>query len=247
MNQQKCSNMVLSLFLAGAFVSCSGELLAQCSSGEMTAVYILEGILPGEEAVSIEKLHVYEVGEATYPSEQEMIDSIPQSSGSGYHFRSSFGAFHLFSRSPMDSGGAAIIDSRSGEIAFAGTIGWWGGGTIDIPDASTRPWDISPTIAEAPSEFGMLSNPNCYFFTEEELAEISDGILEYLLGVDLVVNFGECGSYGLIVFLHAPNAQWIDGEERGVAILYGNCTPLWSNVPVSTKRASFGGVKALFR
>ena len=243
MKKQKLPYLVLTTFLAGILISSSGESPAQCSPGEMTAVFILEGILPGEE-ISIEKLHVYEVGEATYPSEQEMIDSIPQYSGYGYYFHSSFGAFHLFSRSPMDSGGAAIIDSRSGEIAFAGTIGWWGGGSIVIPVTSTHPWALSPIIAESPSEFGMLPNPNCYFFSEEELTEISNRILEYLLGVDLVVNFGECGAYGLVVFLHAPNAQWIDGEERGVAVVYGN---VWSDEPVATESESFGGLKALFR
>lgn len=246
MKQQIFSLLVLTLFLVRFLILHPGESSAQCSSGEMTAVYLLDGVLLGQE-ISIELLNVYEVGEFIFPSEEEMIESLPPSQFITYTLRSSVGPFSFFYCSPCDFGATAIVDNRSGELVFAATTGWWGEGSISVPEFPNRSSSICAQQANGPTEFGVFDNPDWYFHSSDEINEMNVRILAYLEMIDTVVDFENCGEYTLVLHLYSPSGQWLLGNERGVAIISGFCSPLWGNSLVNTESACWGSVKALFR
>ena len=238
------------LWAVGALLLCplvGGQVLADCSEDEMTAVFIVSGIYPGTN-LEIHLLTVEPVGEAIYPSEAEMIASVQAIQPGSYTGIASAGPFHLFFEEPGDFGGTAIVDGRDGAIAFAGTVIWLGCGVINVPDGSTHGWTFpGGDAALGPGDVEIL--PNEYwgdiFGSPDSVTTMT---LDYLRQSDVLKSFGACDTYDVVSYIYTPAVGATDPTLAGcVIIVSGHCGPPWNGDEVPIRPTSWNKVKARYK
>lgn len=226
----------------------AGPVIADCSDGEMTAVFIVSGIYPGTD-LQLDLLTVFPVGETTYPTDEQMISSI-LSIQPGYNYQQTelVGPFYQYFQHPGDFGAVAIVDSRNGAVDFAGTVVWMGEGSVNAPSVSTFDWSFpSVNPASEPQSVEVMDNP----YWNESLStpeEVTDSTLAYLRQTDVLLSFNACGPYSVVSYIYTPAVGATDPlVAQCVVLVSGHCGPPWSGEPVSTESVSWGQVKSLFR
>jgi hypothetical protein len=222
--------------------------LADCSDGEMTAVFLVSGLYP-DLVPQVELLSVAPVGTQTDPDEAEMIAAIEAvQPGYSYQHVASVADFHLFYADPVDFGACAIVDGRDGAVLFAGTVVWSGAGAVTLPDASSHDWSPSGgDPAPAPASLGILPNPE-WGDGFGLPADITDATLAVLRETDVLASFAACDPYGVASYIYTPVVGLTDPSVAlNVIIVSGRCGPPWNGDPVAAERTSWQRVKALFR
>jgi hypothetical protein len=228
---------------------------AQIAEPELTGVFLVEGIYPGN-ALNITTVHVREVGEATYPSPEEMLAGVeavfagdPYFPYFNFQVAGIIGNFRLYLAEPGDFGACAIVDRRDGAVVFASGIVWMGFGQTLIPAASSHPWNWEAGVPAAPpGGFAILDNP---FWSDESFTP-QDYLLQlatdHIRQTDVMRSFGESAPYIVTGYLHTPSVGSTDPYVAvQVVIVSGHAGPPWGPDPISTTASSLDQVKALYR
>lgn len=222
---------------------------------ELTAVILVEGIYPGN-AIEMTLLHIKEVGEATYPSEEELLQAVtdayaddPMAPNYYHHSTVPVGNYQLFWAEPMDFGAVTLVDIRDGAVAFAGQQVWMGFGSVIWPPGSSHDWlweEGQP--ASEPELFQVIHN----FSWSDEYFGNQDYYLQTALDLarqtDVLRSFGSCGPYQVTAYLHTP-AVGMTQPEYGVAVLIinGHAAPPWGPEPVDTRGLTMSLLKSFYR
>jgi len=227
---------------------------AQCSEQEMTAVFVVSGIYPGTDLV-LDNLMLMLTAEATYPSDAAMADAITHLQPNeicGYYQVDQAGPYRQYFCPPNETGGAALVDERSGQVVFVGTVSLTetGGATFPVSSSHDWAWPAPPAEpAAAPADFGVMHNliwPNYPAYPTEE--EAVAPVMDFLRNTDVVKSFAECGPYSAAAFVYTSDTC-CDFLYEAVCILVvnGHCGPPFNYESVSVDRKSWEGVKALYR
>lgn len=221
---------------------------AECSDGEMTAVFVVGGIYPATD-LTIERLAVNPVGDETYPPESEIIAALaaamPDTPPLWMHI-GTVGHIGVFFVDPIDSGACALVDMRDGAIVFGGTVVWMGHGAVVIPSVSTHPWfEGMSDPAPAPATVDLVPSgwPDEWGTHEA----ITDQVLDVLRHTDVLHSFGECGEYAVLSCIYTPTVGTVDPlVAKLIVVVNGSCGPPWNGDPVAAQRRSWSAVRALF-
>jgi len=220
--------------------------LADCSDTEMTAVMILDQVYPGF-AQALETVSVYPVSEYTYPSEAELYAAVTGvvecpvylMFGSQSQYR------HYFCQ-PPDYGSSVILDLRTSQMPFLGTVAWSGQGEVLIPDESTHGWSVvEGDPASAPASIEVFDSD---LFGIMDQSAFIDQVLAELRQTDVLHSFAACGEYTVVVYPYTPTVNPLDPMAvKAVVMVNGTCGTPWNGAPVPADRAAWGSVKSLFR
>ena len=239
------------VILVGAVLTFSGvwsnPAYCEWDEVEVAVTFVFSGIFEGQDLV-LENVYRSLTGPFTYPSEMEMIESIPEIPWVDHlAYNSTFGTYSLFYSSPDDFGGYALIDRRSGHIAFVGGSEWWGGAKIIFPLSSNTSWaELSEEEPILPAESYLIENPIWPGYCESE-AEIGERLTGFVLNTDICHQLGACGRYSMYVFCYRNNGQWFDGKERGIVIISGPCGQPWQDEITETRPSTLGMIKSFFQ
>jgi hypothetical protein len=225
---------IVSFFLVvtlGIPLQSTATAIAGCSEVGLTAVFLVSYIYP-LDSPQLYLLDVAAVGPVTSPSEPEMVAAIQAVQPESYyeHLAQS-GPFHLFISEPDDWGACAIVDGRDGRVVFAGTIAWLGFGSVTLPANSSHPWSFSPgDPAAEPGTVGYLPNDNWLnqYGTPED---ITDAVVDYLRGSDILRSFGDCGAYDIVSYIYTPiDNPGVDPQSASMVVLVsGRCGLPWND------------------
>lgn len=235
-------------------------LLAPVASGqscepELTAVFLVGGIYPGT-ALSLDLLHISQVGVATYPSPEELLQIVADYYAGDPFFSiynqqpgAIVGNFQLFVAQPMDFGTVTIVDIRDGTIVFASARVWMGYGQTAHPTASTHDWTWEAGVpATDPSGVAILPN---YYWADEGFGSqefITQVTLDHIRQTDVCRSFGSCSPYLVTGYIHTPTVGATDPSVAlEVLIVSGHAAPPWGPEPIDTTPTSLGMVKAVYR
>lgn len=222
---------------------------------ELTGVFLMGGIYPGT-ALSLDVMHISEVGPATYPTEAELLEIVTEVYVDDYFYPYYYhqpvalvGNFQLFLAQPMDFGTVTIVDIRDGSVVFASGMVWMGFGETVHPESSSHEWvwEAGPL---APEPAGVSIIPSLgwdddYWGSQEDLTQIS---LDYIRQTDVMHSFGTCAPYQVTSFLHTPTVGATDPNVAvEVLIISGYAGPPWGPDPIDTTPTSWDMVKAVYR
>jgi len=236
--------------LALAASICFGitSAIADCSDDEMTAVFVVDGVYPGLE-LSISTLAMSPVTDITNPSAEEMLNSVMEVfQGGAFSPQDCLNHFCFFYWSPVDFGGAAFVDDRTGDVLFAGSIIWSGQGHVLVPETSSNEWSFpDETLAPEPQQVDIY--PNHDFWPDEVTEEeITDQVLTHLRQTDVLKSFANCGPYSVMSYLYLPTVGVVDPlVAKSVIFVSGHCGAPWNGEPVAVEPTSLTKVKQLFR
>jgi hypothetical protein len=219
---------------------------AQCSGGQMTAVFVVSGLRPGTDR-HLDRLAVFQVGENPSPSDSQNIAAVNRIQPRWYYRRiEQVGTFIQYFDEPVDFGGVGIVDSRDGTVVFAGTVIWMGRGVVNYPAESSHSWSFDPSNeASAPASLGIMSNCYWYFETPEE---ITAATLSFLRHTDVLQSFSSCAAYSAVSYVYTPSVGMTDPEvAKCIVIVSGHCGAPWSGEPTSVEHQTWGAVKGMFR
>jgi len=184
------------------------------------------------DELQLDLLDVAPIGTVTNPSIAEMIEAVDAiQPHSYYQHQAQAGPFHLFFAEPGDLGGCAIVDGRDGRVIFAGTVVWMGPGSVTLPVESSHSWSFPPgDPATEPATVEIL--PNYYWFEQYGTPnEITDAVVNYLRGSDVLRSFSDCGSYDVVSYIYTP--EGIPGMSPDTAsqviIVSGLCGQPWAD------------------
>ncbi len=198
------SPRVFTLLLTISATSPAGQqAFAECSETEHTAVFLVEDIYPIVPELVL--LDIAPLGEVTNPSYGEMIAAVQDvQPESDYEHVGEAGPFHLFRAQPDDYGACAIVDGRDGRVIFAGTVVFFGFGTVTSPNLSSHPWSF-PLGEPAPPAETVEILPNEWWSIQwGEPLDIAATVVDYLRTTDVVRSFSDCGSYNVVAYLYTP-------------------------------------------
>lgn len=227
----------------------TGPATADCSDGEVSAVFRISGLLPGE-AMSVDVLAVTPLGMVTYPDDNAIIAgllALLPDVAPAWQPLADAGPVTLFASPPADFGGAALVDRRDGAILFAGTVVWSGQGHVVTPAVSTHTWTGGlPEPAASPASLGiMVMEWDDYHGTP---AAITDAALEILRRTDVLHSFAACGEYSVAAFIYTPAVgDLVATVAELVVVVQGRCGPPWNGDPVANEPHSWSTIKDLFR
>lgn len=214
----------------------TGEAIADCSTGELTAVFIVDDIYP-LTAPQLSLLSILPLGPPTEPSEAEMIAAIEAiQPGFAYTHWHQAGPFHLYFAEPLDYGACAIVDGRDGRVVFAGTVTWMGLGSVTRPHVSSHAWSFPAGDPAPPPASTEILPPfewaPAYYGTP---AEITSAVVDVLRRSDVLHSFADCDAYSVVSFIYTPAVGMVDPDEaRNVVIVSGRAGPPWNDFATST-------------
>ena len=226
---------------------CPARAPAQCSDNEIIAVFIVDGVIVGEQP-SVRNLYVMNHNTETFPSDEEMIASIGASALVGPISNiAEFDAFTVFYAPPSDFGYEAIIDHRSGGIMYKSPLSWFSVIDVEIPQGSNYEWNIDQgSLAPTPAAIGVATS--AYWYTWYGVPEtLAQGLVTYLRGSDVLKSFGLCGDYNTFCYFSHPapgNAFYL---PYAVVVVNGFCGGPWNGAPVAIEALSWGSVKIIYR
>jgi hypothetical protein len=220
--------------------------VADCSETEVTAVFIVGDIYPGDEQ-ALETLFVYLVAEATYPPEAELIAVIMAVQPCyGYILTDTIAPFRHYFCPPGDFGAVAIIDERTGQLPFAGTVIWAGEGSVTVPDESSHEWTyVAGDPAAEPVALELFPSELYYYIEPETVAA---NVMAELRQTDVLHSFADCGDYSAVLYAYTPAVGGLcPYAAKAVLIVSGLCGPPWNGEPVGSDKRSWGAIKSLYR
>lgn len=235
-----------SVLIVLALLSYAPPAGADCSTNEMTAVFVVGGIFPADEQ-ALETLSVYPVAEPTYPPEAELIAAIQNLQPCWtYYLIDTITPFRHYLCPPADFGAAALIDERTGQIPFAGTVIWAGWGEVTVPTESSHDWAyVAGEPAAEPISLEIFPSELYYYVDPDVLAA---SVLAELLQTDVLHSFAACGEYSAFLYAYTPAVGVLEPEAaKAVLIVSGLCGPPWNGEPVSNDRISWGAIKSCYR
>ncbi|MCK9995034.1 MAG: hypothetical protein KAH56_02005 [Candidatus Krumholzibacteria bacterium] len=220
---------------------------AECSDHEITAVMIVGNVYPGDYQ-TVETLSVYPVGEHTSPSHAELQSIIADHVDCDYFVTAWEGNYiHFLCRPNYDPQSSAIIDVRTGQLAFLGTESSSSVGQILIPEGPTHGWSM---VEGAPAAEPTRS----FLFRDSDLFPIIptnvfiDQVMAQLLQTDVLHSFAQCGDYNVVIFPYTPTVNPVDPlVAKAVVMVTGSCGEPWNDQPVSVDYRTWGSVKSLYR
>jgi len=223
----------------------------QCAK-DVTAVVLVSGIYPGTTP-QIELLHVSPTPAPSNPTNAELLAAVQAVyatdpfARSYYHFLiATLGDYDLYFAEASDFGAATIIDRRSADVLFAGTIVWMGRGAVVEPSIATHPGVPSPGDP-ASSPGSLAAFPNAYWWDPwGTAAELAQAGVALAARTDFVRNMAGCGDYAVTGFVYTPTVGATNPNvAMEILILRGRVDDSW--VPVAIEAHSWGSVKALYR
>lgn len=247
-----CLIFVLAL---GLVPSGPASVTGQTCEPELTGVFLVEGIYPGNDLV-LAVMHIREVGEATYPGEEEMLAGVEAVfAGDPYfayfHFQpvGQAGNFRLYLAEPGDFGACAVVDRRDGAVVFASGVVWMGFGATVVPAGSSHEWTYQAgPPATPPGGVAILDNifwNDEYFTPQDYVVQLA---VDHIRQTDVLHSFGECAPYTVTGYLHTPTVGTTDPFAAvQVLIVSGHAGPPWGPEPVDTTPTSWDMVKATYR
>lgn len=236
-------------------VTLSNTAVAQCSDDEMTAVFVVSGIVPGGD-MYLEHLKLYKVGQYSYPSDDQMLANASAVHPGLYQKLETVSQLHHFYETPNNDGGVSLVDGRNGKVVFAGTTVWNGVGEILYPLHSTTEWTWLQNhheVATPPDYLGVIQNPSWvnnrlwdnYFGNEKN---ITARTLTYLRQIDVLQSFGHCGEYSAVSYVFTPtDGDRYPEEVSCVIVVNGFCAAPFNGEIVPVIEATWDGVKSLYR
>lgn len=222
---------------------------AQCSEHDITAVVLFDSLGP-EPTLRRPRLHITPVLQVTNPSDAELlaaIDSVFEHDPL-YAFRrvATAGDYFFYASSPRDFGAAAVVDSRSGDVVFAGTVVWAGRGSLRIPGSAMQVISVSPALPAAPPSQVETFPDFAWYWEWPEPQQLTENTVQFLRQTDLLRAFATCGNYTVVGFTYTPAIGKIDPEVASqVIIVSGRSTPPWATSAV--ERTSWSEIKAHYR
>ncbi len=212
----------------------------------MTAVMILGQIIPGADQ-ALEMLDVFPVGEITYPPENEILSLINDIEPCGYYSQAgSVGQYRHYFCEPGDFGASAVVDERTGQVPFLGTVIWAGTGGVMVPVESSHDWAVvggAPAIG--PSSIEVFPSDLIYFMEEATLVA---NVMAELDQTDVLQSFAACGDYRVAILPYFPAVGLTQPQlAKAVVIVNGTCGAPWNGEPVPVDEKGWGAVKSLYR
>ncbi len=238
------------LFLLIALALQPAPALAQCSTGDFMAVFVLGGLDPGFENPQAEILSVTPVGEATYPPESTVYQNVMTAfNGEVNPAIQSAGPYgDLTTWVGLQHSSQALTDRRDGAVLFAGSVVWMGQGHIYAPAASTHAWQTGGILAPAPGSVTVIDNPDWPDSGGATNAELADMAVAYLRTTDVLVSFGTCGSYAVTSWVYTPTLGVLNpAVAKLIVVVEGRIGAPWNGQVVPTVAESWGSVKSLYR
>jgi hypothetical protein len=246
----RAARSVLFVMVIVAFVAAGSTAVhAQCSGHEMVSVVVLDNVEmpdPERDLWLVERVHIAPLGPITNPTDPEIVAAIQAATGTDclQELRETVGDFRLYWGCAWDFITTSIVDTRTGEVPFAGWVHWAGLGDIIVPDSSTHALKVDPRpISRPPAEVSTIPN---------SLWEFPNGTAEavvFLSFSDLFHSYADCGPYTVTGYTYTPRVGYPKEDVRAAAklviIVRGELGPPW--VPVSVESESWGQVKALYR
>ncbi len=251
-NLGKCGLWVLIFFFS---VTLSNNAVAQCSDDEMTAIFVVSGIVPGAD-MYLEHLKLYKVGPYSYPSDDQMLANASAIHPGLYQKLETVSQLNHFYEVPNNYGSVSLVDGRNGRVVFAGTTINNGTGEILYPLHSTVQWTWSQNsdqVAAAPDYLDIVKNPSWFnnrlwdnYFGNEKI--ITARVLAYLRQIDVLQSFSHCGEYSVVSYVFTPTDGDIYPEDVSCAIVVnGFCAAPFNGEIVPVVQSTWSGVKSLYR
>ncbi len=220
---------------------------AECSDHEITAVMILGQVYPGSGQV-LETLSVYPVGEHTYPSYDELRSVITDYVDCDFFvmFGSESQYLH-FQCLPNNAASSAILDTRTGQLPFLGTVSSSGVGQVLVPGEPTHGWSmVGGDPAADPIEIDLFRDSELYGIIPRNA--FVDQVMTELLQTDVLHSFAQCGDYSVVIFPYTPTVSPVDPfVAKAVVMVNGTCGEPWNDQPVLVDDQTWGSVKSLYR
>lgn len=210
---------------AYAIISFSGDtedaLFSGESFGDLTPEWFAVGVDYYSQSISLEKAN--DIGDPIF-EEQFFSDFSPPIRT----IEQVADLFFLYS-TPLDFGGAAFIDARTGQVLFAASIVWMGTGELLIP-SDRRDADEGLVIqdSKAPDADDLV-------FLESEFwrnwtGEEGEGNRVWQLArrTDLIESFSKCGDYKAVIWPYTPTVGLVNTQKaRAIVIVTGQSTNSW--------------------
>lgn len=234
--------LFLSLFLLIPLAASAG-----CSDHEITAVMILGQVYPANEQ-AFETLSVYPVGEHTFPSYEELLSVIAEYVGCDFVLWGPYEGLYLHILCMTNgSDTSAILDTRTGQMPFLGTLSSSDVGQVLVPEESTHDWSmVEGDPAADPIQIELFRDSDLYSIINE--AAFVDLVMAELLQTDVVHSFAQCGDYSVTIFPYTPTVSPVDPYvAKAVVMINGTCGEPWNGQPVPVDNQIWGSVKSLYR
>ncbi len=220
---------------------------AECSDHEITAVMILGQVYPGHYQ-TVETLSVYPVGEHTNPSYDEMWSTVRDyvDCPAVFMYQSESQYLH-FKCEPNDSASSAILDTRTGQLPFLGTVSSSDVGHVLVPAGSTHSWSmVEGEPAAEPIEIDLFRDSDLFPIIPTDV--FMDQVMAQLLQTDVLHSFAQCGDYSVVIFPYTPTENPVDPlVAKAVVMVTGSCGEPWNDQPVAVDNRTWGSVKSLYR
>jgi hypothetical protein len=217
---------------------------------EITAVVLFDN-LGTTPTLRLQRLHIFPVVNITNPSDEQLLAAVNAVFDNEpylgpFHRVSTAGHYHLYLSWPNDFGAVAIVDVRTGDVVFAGSVVWAGAGSLRIPLNATHELSTSPGPPAAPPlRIDTLPAAEWYWDWPEP-QQVTEDAVEVLRQTDLLRGFASCSDYNVVGFTYTPAVGIIDPERASqVIIVSGRSTPPWTTTAVES--ATWSRVKAIFR
>ena len=222
---------------------------ADCSVHEITAVVLFDN-LGTTATLRLQRLHIRPVLDIINPPDEQLlaaVNAVFENDPYRYSFRRIATASHcsFYVSSPGDFGAVAIVDSRTGEVVFAGSVVWAGTGSLRIPLTATHEISTSSGLPAAPPTRIDTIPALEWYWEWPEPQQVTEDAVEFLRQTDLLRGFAACGDYSVVGFTYTPTIGLIDPEIASqVIIVNGRSTPPWATTVHPT---TWSQVKAVFR
>jgi len=223
----------------------------QCSN-EVTAVMLVSGIY-GDAVAQIELVHVSPLTMRTAPTDAELLSAVkaayvgvPYSEHFLHRLQSTLGNYSLYFAQPSDFGAVTIIDRRTAEVVFAGTIVWMGLGHVVVPSSPTHSNRLGPGPPADPPA-GVTALPSLFWYVSWGTSmAMAQAVLPLAVQTDLLRSMVDCGDYWVVGYTYTPTVGGTDPSvAMEVLIINGSVREDW--IPVAVEERSWGGVKTLYR
>ena len=220
---------------------------AECSDNEITAVMILGQVYPANEQ-ELETLSVYPVGEHTYPSNEELRSIIAEYVGCDFFLWGPWVGhyLHILCMTHV-SDTSGILDTRTGQMPFLGSLSSSDVGQVLVPEESTHSWSmVEGDLAADPFQIELFRDSDLLHIISPN--DFIDQVMAELLRTDVLHSFAQCGDYSVVIFPYTPTVSPVDPfVAKAVVMINGTCGEPWNGQPVPVDSQIWGAVKSLYR
>ncbi len=225
---------------------------SQCTD-QITAVILVSGIYPGTD-LAIQRVALSPLGSLTFPSDDALLAAAEAVYANEPYLChvcdrriASAGNYHLYYNEPGDFGSTTVVDLRTGQVVFGGTIVHLGTGHVVVPASGTGPIQIvagEPAVSPVSTTtlYSWYWDAGSPGISEEQALQLA---LALARETDLLHGMANCGDYSVTGYIYTPST-WLDQTTAmEVLIVSGRADSSW--IPVKVEPESWGRLKALYQ